>query len=77
MTTAAGDAVAQTRYAAFLQGLQQLGWAEGRNVQINIRWSAGDSVDTRKYATELAALAPDVILGTGSAANKGRAMASG
>ena len=68
MTTATGDAVAQTRYAAFLQGLQQLGWAEGRNVQIIIRWSAGDSVDTRKYATELAALAPDVILGTGSAA---------
>jgi ABC-type uncharacterized transport system substrate-binding protein len=68
MTTAADDAVAQTRYAAFLQGLQQLGLADGRNVRIDTRWSAGDSADTRKYATELAALAPDVILGTGSAA---------
>jgi putative ABC transport system substrate-binding protein len=68
MTTAQRDAVAQARYAAFLRGLQQSGWADGRNVRIDTRWAAGNVDDTRKYAAELAALAPDVILGTGSSA---------
>ena len=56
------DAAIQSRYAAFLQGLQQLGWIEGRNVHIDIRWSGGNPADVRKYAAELVALAPDVIL---------------
>ncbi len=59
---------AQARNAAFLQGLQQLGWTEGRNVRIDTRWGAGNAADTRKYAAELVALAPDVIVAIGSAA---------
>jgi hypothetical protein len=54
------------RVATFLQGLGELGWAVGRNVRIDYRWSAGDPDRTRKNATELIALAPDVILATGS-----------
>ena len=57
----------QALNAAFLQGLQQLGWTDGRNVQIEYRWGAGNADNIRKYATELAALAPDVILVTGTA----------
>jgi putative ABC transport system substrate-binding protein len=67
MNTAADDPVGQTRIAAFLQGLQQLGWSVGRNVQIDTRWAAGDADRIRTYAAELVALAPDVILATGSA----------
>jgi len=59
---------AQARTAAFLQGLQQLGWTVGQNVLIDTRWSAGDVAGNRKYAAELVALAPDVILANGSAA---------
>jgi ABC-type uncharacterized transport system substrate-binding protein len=55
------------RYAAFLEALRQLGWTDGRNVRIEARWSAGDATITRKYAAELVALAPDVILATGGA----------
>jgi putative ABC transport system substrate-binding protein len=68
MPYASNDPQVQTRYAAFLQGLQQLGWAVGKNVQIDSRWSAGNEDDTRKYAAELVALAPDVIFTSGSAA---------
>jgi putative ABC transport system substrate-binding protein len=68
MTTAAGDAIQQTRHAAFLQALRQLGWADRQNVWIDTRWAAGDADRIRKYAAELAAVAPDVILGIGSAA---------
>ncbi len=64
----ADDLEAQARYAAFLQELQQLGWTDGRNMHIDTRWTAGSVADTRKYAAELVALAPDVILATGSAA---------
>ena len=67
MNSAADDPVGQTRIAAFLQGLQQLGWSVGRNVQIDTRWAAGDADRIRTYAVELVALAPDVILATGSA----------
>ena len=56
------------RIAAFLQGLQQLGWTDGRNVRIDYRWGAGNADNIRKYAAELVALAPDVILATGTAA---------
>jgi putative ABC transport system substrate-binding protein len=67
MNTAADDPIGQTRIAAFLQGLQQLGWSVARNVQIDTRWAAGDADRIRRYAAELAALAPDVIVATGSA----------
>ena len=60
------DPDVRPRNEAFLQRLQQLGWHEGRNVRIDYRWGAGNADNTRKYATELVALAPDVILATGS-----------
>ena len=59
------DAQTKVRIAAFLQELQKLGWTEGRNVRIDIRAGAGNLATTRKYAAELVALAPDVILATG------------
>jgi len=65
MTVAADDAEGQARVVAFGQGLAQLGWTVGRNMQIDIRWTAGKADDTRKYATELVALAPDVVLAAG------------
>jgi putative tryptophan/tyrosine transport system substrate-binding protein len=60
------DADAQSRNAAFLQGLQELGWAVGRNVRIDYRWSASnfDPERMRKGAVELVALSPDVVLAT-------------
>jgi putative ABC transport system substrate-binding protein len=58
---------AQDRDTAFLEAFEQLGWTNGRNVQIEIRWSDGNDVKARKYADELIALAPDVILAAGSA----------
>jgi putative ABC transport system substrate-binding protein len=64
---AGNDPVAQANNAAFLQGLQQLGWIEGRDVRIETRWGAGNPAETRKYAAELAALSPDVIFATGDA----------
>ncbi len=65
---AADDAEGQARIAALLQGLQQLGWTDGRNMRIEYRWSAGADADQiRKNAAELAALAPDVIFTSGSA----------
>jgi len=67
MNVAADDPVGQARIAAFLRGLQELGWTVGRNIQIDYRWSAGNADDIRRYAAELAALAPEVILATGSA----------
>ena len=66
MPYSANDPVAQNRNAAFLQALQQLGWTVGQNVQIEYRWSAGED-DMRKYAAELVALTPDVILTSGAA----------
>jgi putative ABC transport system substrate-binding protein len=66
MPLAADDPHGQARLKAFQQRLQQLGWTDGRNLRFEIRWSAGNASDTRKYAVELVALAPDVILATGS-----------
>jgi putative ABC transport system substrate-binding protein len=63
----ANDPQAQGRNAAFLQGLQESGWSVGNNVEIDYRWSGGSEDDTRKYAAELVALAPDVIFASGSA----------
>ena len=65
---AADDPEGQARLAAFAQGLQQSGWTIGRNVQIDTRWAAGDAKRFRRYAAELVALAPDVILAVGAAA---------
>jgi putative ABC transport system substrate-binding protein len=66
LNLASDDAEGQARLAAFHQGLQQLGWTVGRNVQIDYRWGAGDADRIRKFAAELVALAPDVILSAGS-----------
>ena len=55
----------QARLAAFQQVLQQLGWTDGSNLRIDYRWGAGNADNVRKYAVELAALAPDVILAAG------------
>ena len=66
MNLASEDAEGQARLAAFHQGLQQLGWTVGRNVQIDYRWGAGNADRIRKFAAELVALAPDVILSAGS-----------
>jgi ABC-type uncharacterized transport system substrate-binding protein len=64
---AADDPDGQTRSAAFVQGLRQLGWTDGRNMRIDHRWGAGDADNLRKYAAELVALAPDVIMASGTA----------
>jgi putative ABC transport system substrate-binding protein len=66
MYQAADDPETQARHAAFLQGLQEAGWAVGRNIRIDSRWGGGDTDRTRRYAAELVALAPDVILASGS-----------
>ena len=66
MGPAADDPDGQARIAALLQGLQQLGWAVGRNVRVDIRWAAGNADDSRRYAAELIALASDVIVANGS-----------
>src|SRR5262249_34566923 len=63
---AENDPEGQARIAAFLQGLAQLGWTDGRNVRIDTRWGAGDADRIRRQAAELIALAPDVILATGT-----------
>jgi putative ABC transport system substrate-binding protein len=66
MSLEADDPEGQARLMAFLQGLQQLGWTDGRNVRIDTRWAAGDADRIRRYAAELVALAPDVILASAS-----------
>jgi putative tryptophan/tyrosine transport system substrate-binding protein len=63
MHTAADEPESQARLAAFMQGLQELGWAAGRNLRIEYRWSVGDAARLYKDAAELVALAPEVILG--------------
>jgi putative ABC transport system substrate-binding protein len=61
---------AKARYAAFLEGLQPLGWTPERNVRIEIRWAGGDEAEIRKYAAELVALGPDVLVAGGGAATE-------
>ena len=68
MGIAANDLEAQTRLAAFVQALQQLGWTEGRNVRIDYRWGGGDADSVRRYAAELLALGPDVTFASGGPA---------
>ena len=67
MPSAADDPEYQARMTAFLQELARLGWLDGRNVRIDTRWAVADADRIRKYAAELVALAPDVILAPGSA----------
>ena len=65
LMSATPDDPYQTTYlSAFMQGLQERGWTIGRNVRNDPRWGAGNTELFRKYATELVALAPDVILAT-------------
>jgi putative ABC transport system substrate-binding protein len=66
VSIAENDPEGQTRLAVFKQAMQQLGWSEGRNLQIIPRWGAGEADSIRRYAAELVALAPDVILANGS-----------
>jgi putative ABC transport system substrate-binding protein len=66
MNRAADNPDGQARLAAFQQTLQQLGWSEGRNVRIDIRWGADDVERERRYAAELIELAPDIILAGGT-----------
>jgi putative tryptophan/tyrosine transport system substrate-binding protein len=63
----ADDPESQARLTAFVHGLQQLGWTVGQNVRIDYRWGGSNADDTRKYAAELVALDPDVILAQSSA----------
>jgi putative ABC transport system substrate-binding protein len=65
MNLAVNDPEGHARVAAFLQGLQQLGWVDGRNLRVDTRWGAGDADSFRRYAAELVALAPEVILAVG------------
>jgi putative tryptophan/tyrosine transport system substrate-binding protein len=62
MASAADDPENQARMAAFLQGLAQLGWTDGRNVRIDTRWATTNADDLRRHAAELAALTPDVLV---------------
>jgi hypothetical protein len=55
-----------SRVAALLQGLQELGWTDGRNVRIDFRWGAGEADQYRKIAAELIALGPDVVVTLGT-----------
>src|SRR6516164_1195810 len=68
MSTTADDPVGQARIAAFHQGLQEWGWTLGRNARVDVRWGAFDADSSRHYATELVALAPEVIVAFASAA---------
>jgi putative ABC transport system substrate-binding protein len=62
MNGAASQAGPQSQVSAFLQGLQKLGWSEGRNIHVEIRWNAGDATLARIYAAQLIGLMPDVIV---------------
>ena len=62
MNSAATDAAAQSYVAAFVEALRQLGWAEGHNIRIDLRWNAGDAALSSIYAAQLIGLMPDVIL---------------
>jgi len=66
MIVAEDDPDSKLRIAAFQQGLRELGWEDGRNIQIEYRWAAGRPELVRQYAREIVALAPDVILADGA-----------
>jgi putative ABC transport system substrate-binding protein len=64
------DADLRASYAALVEALQQLGWTDGRNVQIETRWAEGSVSDIRRYATDLVALAPEVLVAFGPASTE-------
>jgi ABC-type uncharacterized transport system substrate-binding protein len=64
----ADDTEGRRHLTAFWEGLQGLGWTDGRNIRTDVRWGANDSERARRDATELVALAPDIILAAGSQA---------
>jgi putative tryptophan/tyrosine transport system substrate-binding protein len=66
MSTGADGSEVQARVAAFLHGLQQLGWTDGRNVRIDTRWGGGDAEQIRKHIAALVTFEPDVILAVGT-----------
>ncbi|HEX3115508.1 MAG TPA: ABC transporter substrate-binding protein [Bradyrhizobium sp.] len=66
MNRAADDPEGQARFASFQKGLQDAGWEVGRNVRVEIRWGADDVELERKYAAELIALSPDIVLAGGT-----------
>ena len=68
MNLTADDSVSQDRLTAFVQGLQELGWTVGRNVQIDYRWGAGNVERYRTFAAQLVALTPDVLVTVGAPA---------
>jgi putative ABC transport system substrate-binding protein len=68
MVNAESDPEGRTRIHTFRQGLQDLGWVDGRNVRIDYRWGAGNAERARVHAAELVSLAPDVILANGTPA---------
>ena len=61
------DADQQASVSAFVQALQQLGWTNGRNVRIDIRWGGGDPAEIRRHAEDLVAQASDVLVASGNA----------
>jgi putative ABC transport system substrate-binding protein len=65
MNTTAEEPAAQSYVAQFQQGMQEFGWSVGRNLHIDLRWGGGDADLTRRYAAELAALSPDIMLAAG------------
>jgi putative ABC transport system substrate-binding protein len=67
MNPAADDPEGKARLTAFVQGLQQSGWTDGRNVRIDTRWAGANAADIRRHVAELVALTPAAILATGSA----------
>src|SRR6516164_531021 len=66
MNLAKDDPESKSRLAALVEGLQQLGWSEGRNLHIDIRWGSGDANSFRRQAAELVTLAPDVMIASGA-----------
>jgi len=68
MNVSADDLDRQASLAAFAQALRQLGWVEGRNLQIETKWAGGDTAAIRRHAQQLVAVPPDVIVATGNAA---------
>src|SRR5262249_40956275 len=65
LSTREGDPQRRAQLAALVQRLTELGWTDGRNARLDVRWTAGSVDAARKYATELVALAPDVIVASG------------
>jgi putative ABC transport system substrate-binding protein len=66
LSTTETDPEGQARVAALRQGLEELGWTEGRNIKVDYRWGAGDPLRVRAHAAELVASKPDVIIASPS-----------